>query len=606
MNARQGRRRTRLVRLGGQVLGMVLLLLSCVLSTPHTVQAATCTWLIGNGDWNTKELWSCGAVPGVGDTAIINNDTVTVSGATSVSHLQLNGGAIAGAATLTVLDTMTWTAGTMRGTGITRIAAGGTLNINASGSAFLYLRGGRTLENLGTIHWSNGTFSDYSGESATIQNTGTFNIQFDGILFDHGGAGSRTFNNTGTLNRTTTSGIATIWWPFNNTGTVNVANGGTLSLKGGGTSTGDFGASLNSVLNFSFGTHTLNAGADFSGLGTVRVSGATLNVNAAVDVNIGTTFELTNGWLAGSDTLTIYGTMNWTGGAMSGTGTTRIAPTALLAIGSTGFVSLRGGRTLNNEGAVTWAGASILSGVNESSIFQNQGTFTVQSAGTISDSGGSGSRVFNNTGELNCETTDAVTIQWPFNNTGALNVKGATLSFSAAFNQTGLLASTLINGGHLWSTAPLNIQDGGLGGNGTIHGDVNNLGGDVKPGLSAGTLNITGNYTQGVNATLAIEMGGALPGTGHDQLKIAGHAALDGTLWGNLIGPLAVLPPNIGDFFAIITCGSRSGTFSHLELEPLPSDREWKVSYEPTAVFLEVVAPVPVLHHHVHLPLVRR
>lgn len=605
MNARQGRRRTRLVRLGGQVLGM-LLLLSGVLSTPSPVQAATCTWLIGNGDWSTKETWSCGKVPGIGDTAIINNDTVTVSGATSVSHLQLNGGSIAGTATLTVLDTMLWTAGTMKWAGTTRIAAGGTLTINASGSAFLYLRGGRILENLGTVNWINGTISDYSGESATIQNTGTFNIQSDGLLFDHGGAGVRTFNNTGTLNRTTTTGIATIWWPFNNTGTVNVANGGTLSLKGGGTSTGDFETSLNSVLNFSFGTHTLNAGADFSGVGIVRVSGATLNVNAAVDANIGTTFELTNGWLSGSHTLTIYGTMNWTGGAMSGTGTTNIAPTALLAIGSTGSVSLRGGRTLNNEGTVTWGGASIFSGTNESSTFQNQGTFTVQAAGTISNSGGSGSRLFNNSGELNCETTDVVMIQWPFNNTGELNVKGATLSFAAAFDQSGLLASTLLDGGHLSSTQPLNIQGGGLGGNGTIHGDVNNVGGDVNPGLSAGTLNITGNYTQGVNAALVIEMGGALPGTGHDQLKVAGNVTLNGTLWGKLIGPLVVLPPDIGDFFAIITCGSRSGTFHDLQLDPLPSDRQWQVTYEPHAVFLEVVAPVPGPHHHVYLPLVRR
>lgn len=109
---------------------------------------------------------------------------------------------------MTVFSTITWNGVmTMTGTGTTVIASGGTLDITNTGT----LRGGRTLRNEGTVNWNSGwLISGASGESATIENLGTWNITMSGgavdDLYDRGGAGSRVFRNTGTVNRTTNTG----------------------------------------------------------------------------------------------------------------------------------------------------------------------------------------------------------------------------------------------------------------------------------------------------------------------------------------------------------------------------------------------------------------
>src|SRR5262249_38856148 len=111
----------------------------------------------------------------------------------------------------------------------------------------------------------------------------------------------------------------------------------TLSLQSGGTSTGKFNVSADGVLEFQAGIHTANAGASFSGAGTVRVTGATLTVNAGTAYNAGATeissgaanfngtsttgaLTLSGGTLGGTGTLTVSGASTWTGGNMTGTG----------------------------------------------------------------------------------------------------------------------------------------------------------------------------------------------------------------------------------------------------------------------------------------------
>ena len=70
------------------------------------------------------------------------------------------------------------------------------------------------------------------------------------------------------------------------------------------------------------------------------------------------------------------------------------------------------------------------------------------------------------------------------------------------------------------------VQAGGtLAGHGTVGGNVTN-GGTVAPGGTIGTLTVSGNYTQGVGDTLAIE---ASPITS-SQLVVSGSASLAGTL----------------------------------------------------------------------------
>ena len=52
----------------------------------------------------------------------------------------------------------------------------------------------------------------------------------------------------------------------NNNGTLN-ANSGTLSIDGGGTSSGDFAATVGATLNFGGGTQITDASSSFTGSG---------------------------------------------------------------------------------------------------------------------------------------------------------------------------------------------------------------------------------------------------------------------------------------------------------------------------------------------------
>ena len=69
---------------------------------------------------------------------------------------------------------------------------------------------------------------------------------------------------------------------------------GTLALGGGGISTGNYAPAAGAVLDFTGGTHELNAGGAVSGAGVVRFSGGTSNVNGG-SYAVGGTTSVTGG-----------------------------------------------------------------------------------------------------------------------------------------------------------------------------------------------------------------------------------------------------------------------------------------------------------------------
>jgi len=154
--------------------------------------------------------------------------------------------------------------------------------------------------------------------------------------------------------------------------------------------------------------------------------------------------------------------------------------------------------------------------------------------------------------EVNVATDATLT----FNN--ALNLNGQTLS------KTGDGTMTVNN---VLSTGGGTIQGlaGAISGSGTVGGDLNNSGATVAPGNSSGVLAVDGNYTQGSDGTLAMEIEGlAGPGEGgHDQLAVAGTASLDGTLDVTPVGGYA--DPTVrgnSDSFTLLTSTGLSGTFA--------------------------------------------
>src|SRR5205823_5340585 len=121
------------------------------------------------------------------------------------------------------------------------------------------------------------------------------------------------FNNAGIFRKTTTGAGRTIFSGsifLNNSGTVD-SQIGTIEI-GPGTSTGTFTTSAGAAVEFTYGTHTLDAGATFTGSGS-KLNGAVFN---------GTGFTVAAGC-----------TLTWSAGTMNGAGqTTTVSPGGTVVI----------------------------------------------------------------------------------------------------------------------------------------------------------------------------------------------------------------------------------------------------------------------------------
>jgi hypothetical protein len=148
----------------------------------------------------------------------------------------------------------------------------------------------------------------------------------------------------------------------------------------------------------------------------------------------------------------------------------------------------------------------------DQSLRVNQGTLTIKNG-----------RNFNTAGN--------------FKNSGTLNI-GANSTFG-------------IGDGFFYTQTSTGI----ITGTGTFEGNLINDG-TVGPGNSPGVLTISGDYTQGIDGLLDIELAGL---TDYDVLDISGSASLDGSL---NVSFLNNYTPNTGDVFDILWAESISGVFT--------------------------------------------
>ncbi len=331
-----------------------------------------------------------------------------------------------------------------------------------------------------------------------------------------------------------------------------VADGGNVRLFNGAAVSG--------------GTLRGTGDSTFSGLGSVTLTDVTLTPGTDYSINAGTTTTLA-------------------GSVLTNDGQVRVNPQAGCA--GTGLV-------LGNSLSIGGTGEVLLTGAPGC----GPGTAQLGAASGVTLTHGAGHTVRGRTAQISGAMLNHGHIvadgagEWLHLYPGAPGmVSDGTLEVAAGsnlalytatlFSQTG---GELVVAGQLQvNSGPLDLQGGALRGSGTVTGSISNTGATVEPGNSAGILTVTSNYTQAADGALAIELGGADPGTGFDRLAVHGSATLAGEL---NVTAIDGFEPTLGQQFVILTAGTISGQFTSLT-----GAVNYRVVYSPHDVTIVIVTP---------------
>jgi hypothetical protein len=430
----------------------------------------------------------------------------------------------------TIVGTLSWDGGSV--SGVLTVATNSVLDI-VNGGDSIYMDG-LALTNYGTVNWTNSTIFSQGPGNAQIYNYGLWNAQSDNSFYGGNGGGSTLFDNFGTFVKSGNAGATTLdsGVVFNNTGTVNVQTG-TLDIGGGTSSGGDFTTTSGAFLNFIDTVYDFTNTNTFAGIGSFVASGATFGG-------------------------TIVGTLSWDGGSVSGVLT--VATNSVLDIVTGGGNNIDG-LVLTNYGTINWTNSTIYSQGPGNAQIYNYGLWNAQSDKTFYGGNGGGSTLFDNFGTFVKSGNTGATVldgNVVFNNTGTVQASSGTMSFGGAFVQN--TGQTVLNGGNFTFSQVAQLLGGTLTGTGVITGSVSNNAA-IGTGASPGLLAISGNYTEGANAHLAIKLGGTSAGATYDQLFVGGNASLAGSLdlsyWNGFT-------PSGTNVFTVLACGALTGAFSAL------------------------------------------
>ncbi len=476
------------------------------------------------------------------------NSTVTANAAVSLANLSiLNGSRLNGPAPLTVTNQLDWVAGSMLGTGTTVVAAGATLNLSSSAIHGLE----RTLDNRGTVRMTGNAL----GGGGVVLNSGTWDIQTDVVI-----AGTA-FRNTGTLVKSGGIRDSVFNVRLENQGNVQLRLG-TLQVNRGGTGAGSFGLT-DGTLHVAAGTFTLGPGSSVGGAGLLRVGGETAGAALHVDLSLAVpALSLEpNGSVAGSGTLTVTRFLDWSGGAMTGAGVTRVASDAVWSLNTPPVRTL--GRTFELAGYGVWTDGDLTLTDNAVLRIQPTGYLDAQHFDARSVGGTGAVRnagVFFKGGDGRTTLGDGVQL---YNDGGYVGIYDGIVETARAYIQNDGVTEMVV-GSTLRAAEGVDLRAGYLFGSGTIVGNVtNNAWIEVGGWGYSGLLRVQGNYRQTAAGVLSLELGGPIPGDESDQLDVTGTATLDGLL---LVGLVPDYQPNPGDVFEVLRWSARQGQFATVML----------------------------------------
>jgi T5SS/PEP-CTERM-associated repeat protein len=175
-------------------------------------------------------------------------------------------------------------------------------------------------------------------------------------------------------------------------------------------------------------------------------------------------------------------------------------------------------------------------------------------------------------------------------NRSFFDISGAGSTWSGGGKTVNPLGTLQVrSGAQVITSAGSQLTNQGLvRGDGTLIGNFSNQG-TVRPGLSVGTLNVNGTFSQNSAGLLDIEIGNG----SNDLLDITGTANLAGTLRASTLAEFNSVVFQNGDHFDVLQAAAGvTGVFSTTILPTLPSNLSWRVDYNPTLVSL-VVVPEP-------------
>jgi hypothetical protein len=493
--------------------------------------------------------------------------------------LTVNSGAqLGGTATFTGGGTFDWTGGTIEGN--FTIAHGFT--VHASGA-----------------HTDNGkrVLSGQDGLSgsvaATFTNHGT-------MTFDQGAgvltmAAAKLVNaSDGTLSLAPGTQFTTLSCCLNPSAVV---NHGTLTVP---TGTSSSAALLDGVAYQSDALTSVAAGrelrvhlapssltsASVSAGGTLTIAAPT-SVSGTITVGSNTALRLVaGGSLDGTATIGGTGTLPWTGGALSGNVTVTASGGVPISGADHKVIANVGGGATRSSVTIK-SHVSIASGTSTVPDYVDLGasTLTLTSSTTVGNHVVLYGGTLVNTGSLTVKpgSTGLVNRAGPVTNRGTVTVSSGTFQVGDSYHQTAG-TTNLASGAkltNLYTSRSITIDGGVLSGTGRVDEGVVNNAGTVKPaGSGTGTLHITGTYTQGAKATLALDLAAKT----RDRLAVGGAVTLKGKLTAHNVGSYR---PARGVKYTMLTaasvvygltCAITSGTGS--------ASGHWAVSHTATGVAL--------------------
>ncbi len=366
------------------------------------------------------------------------------------------------------------------------------------------------------------------------------------------------------------------------------------------------------------------ASAAHTNSGTISVTGGNLTLNQS-----GTSPSFTNTGgitLAAGRTLTISGgTLNHDAGSIGGEGALALSGVAVnLGVDFTNDVGALTftNSTVNGPGILTNpVGKSItLSGTTVNAELVNDGTLRARATSAINGALSNGVAATLRVEGLAAIAHATLTVANGFTNEGAIELFGDVSFRSATLNVS---SGTLVNavggsidvlaGGGGPRTLNAQIDNQGtltvsrvvtMGKASAAHtnsGTISVAGGNltVSPATSltnTGTIEIaatrvfslSGAYTQGSTGALSVDIAGPAAGQ-FGRVTVSGAASLAGTLNIDMLSGTTVIA---GDAYAVVTYGSRAGTFDPITVSGLDPGFVLDPSYGASALTLTAVAVV--------------